>query len=276
MVRDAFGYSQTTNTNSPVNEPPNSEAQKFYDMLDAEQIPIWPGSRMTELEVAVRLISIKSDYNVFHNCFDEFARLMKEACPDGNSLPSNFSEVKKIVGKLGLTAEKIDCCPNGCMLHYKNDLGLRDCKFYHHPRYKTKKSKKSKGKEVPYVRMHYLPIIPPLQRLFASRSSAEHMRWHNENVRQPSVMCHPFDGEAWKHFNSIHPVFASEPRNVRLSLCADGFTPYSLSAKSYSCRPVILTPYNLPPELCMTTPYMFLTCIIPGPNNPKSKIDVYL
>jgi len=39
-------------------------------------------------------------------------------------------------------------------------------------------------------------------------------------------MCHPSDGEAWKHFNGIHPEFASEPRNVRLGLCADGFTPY--------------------------------------------------
>ena len=35
-------------------------------------------------------------------------------------------------------------------------------------------------------------------------------------------------------------------------------------------------PYNLPPEMCMTTPFMFLTCVIPGPKNPKNKIDVYL
>ena len=88
---------------------------------------------MTELEAAVRLTSIKSDYNVSHNCFDEFAGLMKEACPDGNRLPSNFSKVKTIMGKLGLTAEKIDCCPNNCMLYHKDDLGLRDYKFYHHP-----------------------------------------------------------------------------------------------------------------------------------------------
>ena len=26
----------------------------------------------------------------------------------------------------------------------------------------------------------------------------------------------------------------------------------------------------------MTTPYMFLTCIIPGPKNPKANVDVYL
>ena len=28
--------------------------------------------------------------------------------------------------------------------------------------------------------------------------------------------------------------------------------------------------------MCMTTPYMFLACIIPGPNNPKFEIDVHL
>ena len=28
--------------------------------------------------------------------------------------------------------------------------------------------------------------------------------------------------------------------------------------------------------MCMTTPFMFLTCVIPGPKNPKNKIDVYL
>jgi len=39
---------------------------------------------------------------------------------------------------------------------------------------------------------------------------------------------------------------------------------------------VIVTPYNLPPEMCMSKPYMFLSCLIPGPSNPKASIDVYL
>jgi len=82
--------------------------------------------------------------------------------PKWNILPSNFSEVKKIVEKLGLTAEKIDYCPNGSMLYYKDDLGLRDCKFCHQLRYKTKRSNRAKGKEAPYARIHYLPIIPRL------------------------------------------------------------------------------------------------------------------
>ena len=76
-------------------------------MLDAAQRPIWLRIHMSELEAAVRLTSIKSDYNVSHDCFNEIAGIRKEACPPRNALPSEFSEVKKNVGKLGLTVEKL-------------------------------------------------------------------------------------------------------------------------------------------------------------------------
>nr|KYP50097.1 hypothetical protein KK1_028172 [Cajanus cajan] len=134
---------------------------------------------------------------------------------------------------------------------------------------------KKTSKFVPYKRIHYLPLIPRLQRLYASVRSAEHMRWHYENHREEGVLCHPSDLEAWKYFDKLYPEFALKPRNVRLGLCADGFTPFN-QGKPYSCWPIIITPYNLPPELCMMTPYMFLTLIIPGPHNPKGEIDVYL
>ena len=87
--------------------------------------------------------------------------------------------------------------------------------------------KKRKQKDVPLARMHYLPIIPRLKRLFASYNSARHMRWHFENPREPGVLCHPSDGEALKHFDRTWLDFASEPRNIRLGLCADGFSPFS-------------------------------------------------
>ena len=90
------------------------------------------------------------------------------------------------------------------------------------------------------------------------------MTWHYENKTQ-GVLRHPSDGEAWKHFDRKHESFASDPRNVRLGLCSDGFNPYiQASSSPYSCWPVIVTPYNLPPEMCMTKPFMFLTCLIPG------------
>jgi hypothetical protein len=48
-------------------------------------------------------------------------------------------------------------------------------------------------------------------------------------------MMHRFDGDAWKHFNSVHPQFLVEIRNVRLGLCTNGFNSFGSFATSYFC-----------------------------------------
>ena len=63
---------------------------------------------------------------------------------------------------------------------------------------------------------------------------------------------------------------------MRLGLRADRFNPCTLSLRSYSIWPVVVTPYNLRPEISMTTPILFLTYVIRDPKNPKNKIDVNL
>jgi len=87
---------------------------------------------------------------------------------------------------------------------------------------------------------------------------------------------HLSDGEAWKDFNSVHPHFSAESRNVRLGLCTDRFNPFGSFAAPYSCRPVILTVYNLPSEMCMRPEFMFLSMVIPGPSNSGRNIGVCL
>ena len=99
--------------------------------------------------------------------------------------------------------------------------------------------------------MYFLPLTPRLQRL------AKRMRWHHQNRRQEAVLCHLSNREAWKHFEKTYLDFAFKTQNVHLGLCSNGFSPY-----------------NLPLEMCMTTPYMFLTLIIPRQHNLKSRIDI--
>ncbi|KAK4400345.1 hypothetical protein Sango_1140600 [Sesamum angolense] len=62
---------------------------------------------------------------------------------------------------------------------------------------------------------------------------------------------------------------------IRLGLCRDGFAPHDQYSRTYSCWPVIITPY-LPSSMCMSSEYIFLTMVISGPFNPKHLIDVYL
>jgi len=109
-----------------------------------------------------------------------------------------------------------------------------------------------------------------------SPRTAEHMTWHQSHDAVDGVMVHPSDGEAWKHFNSVHPYFSVESRNEHLGLCTDGFKPFGSFAAPYSCWPVILTVYNLPPGMCIRPEFMFLSMVIPGPSSPGWNIDVCL
>ncbi|KAL0354159.1 UNVERIFIED_CONTAM: hypothetical protein Sangu_0997200 [Sesamum angustifolium] len=81
-----------------------------------------------------------------------------------------------------------------------------------------------------------------LRKLYSSRETTEHMTWHATHQTDEGSICHPFDAEAWKHFDWMYPDFAEELCNIRLGLCIDSFVPH----------------------------------IIPGLSNPKRLIDVYL
>ena len=104
----------------------------------------------------------------------------------------------------------------------------------------------------------------------------EHMTWHQSHDVVDEVMVHPSEGEAWKHFNSVHPHFSAQSRNVRLGLCTNRFNLFGLFAAPYSCWPVILMVYNLSLGMCMRLKFMFLSTVISGPNTPNLNIDVCL
>ena len=102
------------------------------------------------------------------------------------------------------------------------------------------------------------------------------MRWHKEELVDDGKMRHPMNSKAWKHVDATYERFAEDPRNVRLGLASDGFNPFGMLNVSYSCWPVILIPYNLPPWLCLKQSYWMLSMMIPGARSPGVSIDVYL
>jgi hypothetical protein len=116
-----------------------------------------------------------------------------------------------------------------------------------------------------------------MKQLFISKKTARHMRWHKEGAcENDQMMVHPSDSEALKALDDLDPDFARDVWNVRIGLATDGFTPYNMSASSYSCWHVFAIPYNLSPALCMKYEYMFSCLIIPGPDHAGSRINVML
>ena len=76
------------------------------------------------------------------------------------------------------------------MLYYKDDATLTYFKFYGELRFKPKRGGSVAYKNVLHKRMHYLPLITWLKRLYVSISLAPHIRWHFENWRSDGVMTH--------------------------------------------------------------------------------------
>ena len=103
MIFDAIGPSYLNSYNHSFEEAVNEDAEKFYNMLNAAQCPLWPSCIIhTKLSVTLRTLSIKFNYNTPHGCFDKTIILLKEANLEGNLIPPNFYETKKLVSKLGL------------------------------------------------------------------------------------------------------------------------------------------------------------------------------
>ncbi|XP_027167265.1 uncharacterized protein LOC113767387 [Coffea eugenioides] len=206
--------------------------------------------------------------------------LLKEVFPENELFPSSYRDAWKIVKDLGLSYHKILACPNDCLIYWKETEHETFCRKCGTPRYKqiVKQSDDSseQANKVPAKLVRYFPLKPRLQRLFMSSKTASLMRWHEEERIKDGKLRHPADSLAWKHFNDRHPSFASDPRNVRVGLAADGFNPFKAMNNKYSTWPVILVPYNLPSWMCMKQTSFMLCLLIDGPKAPGNDIHVYL
>ncbi|GKV09925.1 hypothetical protein SLEP1_g21358 [Rubroshorea leprosula] len=247
MVYDAFCPSENDHPEN-VGDAPNRHAQSFYDLLHASTIPLGPSSNnQTLLGWLSYMLHCKAKNNITGVGYNDIIQGCRQLLSPEDQQ------------KYGDEAKSLTACP-----------------VCGEPRYKKCNSVQTQKKGRPRNSLWYLPIIPHLQRLYMSRKTAEHMTWHFKCRVDSEILIHPAQSTAWKHFDVVHPSFASDPRNVRLGLATDGFNLWSHSSRSYSCWPVFIVVYNLPPEMCMRPEFTFLTLIISGPKSPGKNIDVFL
>ena len=89
-------------------------------------------------------------------------------------------------------------------------------------------------------------------------------------------MSHPSHGSEWKSFNDKHKEFAADPRNIRLGLASDGFNPFGHQSATYSMWPVLVIPYNMPPNVCTKESNYMMALLIPGPKSPGKDFDLFM
>jgi hypothetical protein len=92
----------------------------------------------------------------------------------------------------------------------------------------------------------------------------------------PNIASHLVDVEVWHALDHFDLEFARDPRSVRLDLTTNSFQPYSSDSIAYSCWPVFMIPYNLPPNKCLNEGFVFLALVTPGPKEPMKRMNIFL
>jgi hypothetical protein len=64
--------------------------------------------------------------------------------------------------------------------------------------------------------------------------------------------------------------------SVHLGLSMDDFQPYNSDSTTYSCWPVFMMSYNLPPNKYLNEGFIFLALVIPGPKESNKQMNIFL
>jgi hypothetical protein len=262
-----------------LEDPPTPKVQKFFNMLKASKESLHEHTTVSVLAFVTRIMSIKSKFAFSNKCYKELLRLFSDVLPSNHKMLKDMYQSKKLLSALGMEYKKIDVCKDNCMIFYKEHKNEKKCLKCGKLRFVevVNEDGETVTMKTAHKQLRYMPLTPRMKWLFISKKTARHKRWHKIGVcENDQVMMHPSDSEAWKALDDFDPDFARDVRNVRIGLATDGFTPYNMSASSYSCWHVFAILYNLPPALCMKYEYMFLCLIIPRPNHPGPSINVML
>lgn len=260
-----------------IAEGEDEKEDEFLAKLADAEMPLYPScTSHSKLSAIVSLFRIKTDNGWSDKSFNDLLEALPTMLPEDNVLHRSTYDVKKFLRSFDMGYQKIHACVNDCCLFRNQFKKLETCPKCKASRWKINMHTGQVKKGVPQKVLRYFPIIPRLKRMFRSEKTAMDLRWHFSNKSNDGKLRHPVDSATWDQMNGKYPVFAAEPRNIRLGLSTDGFNPFSMKSSRYSCWPVLLVNYNMAPDLCMKKENIMLSLLIPGPHQPGNSIDVYL
>jgi hypothetical protein len=165
-----------------------------------------------------------------------------------------------IMKEIEMDYQAIDACPNDHIIYYGQYALENECPQCQISRYQTDKA----SKKVSHKVLCYIPLIPRFQWLFRCQSIAQFMDFHAKNGCLDDVLRMSADGSALNYIEEKWPIFKEEPRNVRLSLAADGVNPFGELCSTYSVWLVFVINNNLPPWMSIKREHTMLAMIVPG------------
>jgi hypothetical protein len=108
-------------------DSPTIEVETFFKLLKASKEPLHEHTKVTLLAFITRLMANKSNYFFFNNCYNDLMKLISDILLKPHKVSKDMYQSKKMMSALGLKYEKIDVCPNNCMLFWKEHANEKKC-----------------------------------------------------------------------------------------------------------------------------------------------------
>jgi hypothetical protein len=108
--------------NSPI-----AEVEAFFKLLNASKDPLYEHTEVTLLDFITQMIFIKSKYFFSNNCNNDLVKLISDILLKPHKVPKGMYQSKKMMSALGMKYEKIDVCPDNCMLFWKEHDNKKKC-----------------------------------------------------------------------------------------------------------------------------------------------------
>jgi hypothetical protein len=99
-----------------TDDPPTTEVEIFFKLLKALEDPLYEHTKVTLLDFITRMMTIKSKYFFSNNCYNDLIKLFSDILSKPHKVPKDMYQSKKMMFALDLKYEKIDVCPDSCML----------------------------------------------------------------------------------------------------------------------------------------------------------------
>ncbi|RVW68458.1 hypothetical protein CK203_060202 [Vitis vinifera] len=205
-----------------------TDPMSFKKLLEDAEKPLYPSCiKFTKLSALVKLYNVKARYGWSDKSFSDLLQILGDMLPVNNEMPLSMYEAKKTLNALGMEYKKIHACPNDCIL-YRNELNeASSCPTCGMSRWKVNKAGARNTKRIPAKVLWYFPPIPRFKRMFQSPKIAKDLKWHAQGRENNGKLRHPVDSPTWQLVNQMWPEFASDCRNLRLAISADGINPHS-------------------------------------------------
>jgi hypothetical protein len=141
------------------------EVEEFFSLLKASEEPLHEHTKVTLLAFVTRLMAIKSKFFFSNNCYNELIKLFGDVLPEPHKLPIDMYYSKKLLKGLGMRYQKIDVCPDNCMLFWKEHKKENKCLKCGKMRYVEVVNDDGEmvTTEVAHKQLRYMPITPRLK-----------------------------------------------------------------------------------------------------------------